>query len=583
LSGQSKTLDLKKGNKNFSLDGKLEYYIDKSAKMTLKTARKLSDSHFKTLKGESLSLGYTKDAVWMRLKLHNKFSQNLQLFLELVSYMDVVEIYIFKNGKLVDIRSAGRNDPIEKRDLVHRNFIYRLTFKEKGPYTLYMHFKSKGALLIPLKLWTIEGFFEKDHDEQIVFGIFFGILIIMVLYNLFVFLSIRETSYLYYVLFILFLGLIFSNIWGFTFEYLWQNVWWSNKSMVLFITICQIFALLFARSFLSTSQRHPIVNKMLLTQAAFAVLASIGAFVLPYRIAVSTGILLGVVTVVMMFAAALVSYLKRNRASRYFLLAFITLIVGILLLSFRNFGILPYNALTNYSSQIGMALMVTLLSLALADRINIMKESFARFVPNQFLSFLRKADITEVELGDSVEKEMTILFTDVRSFATISEKMTPEENFSFINDILKRVGPVIRKNNGFIDKYLGDAIMALFPGSPEDAVRAALEMNKVLEDYNLSQKNTFSQKIQMGIGIHTGSLMLGTIGEFERMEGTVISDAVNLASRLEGLTKKYGAHILISKKSLDMISKDNSFNHRFVETVQVKGKDEKVDVMEILI
>ena len=168
-------------------------------------------------------------------------------------------------------------------------------------------------------------------------------------------------------------------------------------------------------------------------------------------------------------------------------------------------------------------------------------KAFVRFVPREFLRFLEIESIVDVKLGDAVQKEMSILFTDIRSFTSLSESMTPQENFNFINGYLGRVGPVIRSRGGFIDKYIGDAVMALFPERPEDAIDAAIELQCTVELYNRHRNNSGYDPISIGIGIHTGSIMLGMIGEAERMEGTVISDAVNMASRLEGMTKEYGA------------------------------------------
>ena len=105
-------------------------------------------------------------------------------------------------------------------------------------------------------------------------------------------------------------------------------------------------------------------------------------------------------------------------------------------------------------------------------------------MPHDFLRFLGKGSIIEVKLGDQVQKEMTVLFSDIRSFTTLSEYMTPEENFKFLNSYLNRIGPEIRSHNGFIDKYIGDAIMALFPERPDDAVRAAVAMREKLREYN---------------------------------------------------------------------------------------------------
>src|SRR4028119_2096884 len=214
-------------------------------------------------------------------------------------------------------------------------------------------------------------------------------------------------------------------------------------------------------------------------------------------------------------------------------------------------------------------------------RLAKINAAYGRFVPHDFLRFLGHESIVDVRLGDQIQKEMTVLFSDIRSFTTLSEAMTPQENFKFINSYLSRVSPVIRAHQGFIDKYIGDAIMALFPESADDAVRAAVEMQKQVIIYNQQRQLSNYPPITIGIGLHAGSLMLGTIGEQERMESTVIADAVNLACRLEGLTKVYGAGILVSESILERLGKREKYMCRFVDRVTVKGKKSAVSVFEI--
>lgn len=139
--------------------------------------------------------------------------------------------------------------------------------------------------------------------------------------------------------------------------------------------------------------------------------------------------------------------------------------------------------------------------------------AYQRFVPEEFLKFLNRESIVDVKLGDQVRKEMSVLFSDIRSFTELSEKMTPEENFNFINSYLQRMGPSIRENNGFIDKYIGDAIMALFPRNAEDAIKASIQMMEGIKLYNKHRNNQGYAPISIGIGIHTGELMLGTVGK----------------------------------------------------------------------
>ncbi len=215
------------------------------------------------------------------------------------------------------------------------------------------------------------------------------------------------------------------------------------------------------------------------------------------------------------------------------------------------------------------------------EQLEQISAASGRFVPRELLEQLGRGSITDVRLGDQVQKEMSILFSDIRSFTSLSETMTPVENFNFLNSYLGRVSPFIRKHNGFIDKYLGDGIMALFPGGAEDAVNTAIEIVRYLPLYNTQRERSGYQAIRIGNGIHSGSIMLGTIGEEARMEGTVIADAVNLASRLEGLTKVFGGSIVVSERVLFGLSDPNKYNWRFVGKVRVKGKKNLVSVFEI--
>jgi two-component system sensor histidine kinase ChiS len=160
--------------------------------------------------------------------------------------------------------------------------------------------------------------------------------------------------------------------------------------------------------------------------------------------------------------------------------------------------------------------------------------------------------------------------------------MTPQENFNFINAYLGRVSPIIRDHRGYIDKYIGDAIMALFAEQPDDAIQAAIAMQREVAIYNQHRASSGYQPISIGIGLHTGNVMLGTVGEAQRMEGTAISDTVNLASRLEGLTKVYGVSILVSERMLFSLYRPNRYTFYFLDQVKVKGKREPVSVFEIL-
>lgn len=238
------------------------------------------------------------------------------------------------------------------------------------------------------------------------------------------------------------------------------------------------------------------------------------------------------------------------------------------------------------TSIISLTLVTTLLFLlrnvmdSAVTEVEKTNASMNRFVPTEFLQLLNRKNIHEVGLGDHTEQEMTILFADIRNFTGISETLSPAENFSFINDYLSVMGPIIRENNGFIDKYIGDAILALF-FKPADAARAAVAMHDMLQRFNAQFIDGIFPEIRIGIGIHTGRIMLGTIGEVRRMENTVISDTVNAASRIESMTKKLAAGILLSGEALAQIPKDD-YVVRLVDVAQPRGKTQTLEIYELL-
>ena len=203
-----------------------------------------------------------------------------------------------------------------------------------------------------------------------------------------------------------------------------------------------------------------------------------------------------------------------------------------------------------------------------------------RFVPHKFLNSIGHESITDVKLGDQANCNVTVFFSDIRDYMTLSEQMTPEENFKFVNAFVGRLGPIIQKHNGFVNQYLGDAIMANFPSEAEHALQAAVDMQKTLRIYNEQRKLKNRRPIKVGMGLHTGSLIMGIIGDEMRSEPATVSSTVNTASRMESLTKLYGANILISEHSKRKIPDSANFNLRYLGKVQLKGKKELISIYE---
>lgn len=219
------------------------------------------------------------------------------------------------------------------------------------------------------------------------------------------------------------------------------------------------------------------------------------------------------------------------------------------------------------------------------SQLNMQKlnKAYQKFVPEKGLELLGRSSITQIRLGDNSECLMSVLFSDIRDFTSITEQMTASESFDFINEYLKVMEPIIEKYNGFIDKYIGDAVMALFPDKlgADDAVKAAIEMLTALEGLNSERKIRGLIPIDIGVGVNTGDLILGTIGGEIRMEETVIGDTVNVASRMESLNKQFGTHILISECTFKSLSSNLDIKVRGIGYTAIKGKVEKAAAYEV--
>ncbi|WP_008308204.1 cache domain-containing protein [Leptolyngbya sp. PCC 6406] len=215
-------------------------------------------------------------------------------------------------------------------------------------------------------------------------------------------------------------------------------------------------------------------------------------------------------------------------------------------------------------------------------RLEAQKNAFARFFPPEYLALFQKRDVTEVQLGDYISQTMTVMFADIRQFTGLVERMSPGALAEFMNNYLQRISPEIRGHRGIVVKFIGDSIMAVFPEAVEDGIAAALAQFDQVRAYNTEGIGPGHIPVKIGIGLHTGPMMLGIIGEPTRMQGDALSDTVNLAARLEGLSKVYSAPLVISEEVFNQLSDPQRFPLRFLDRVMVKGRRGSLDIYEVL-
>ena len=211
-----------------------------------------------------------------------------------------------------------------------------------------------------------------------------------------------------------------------------------------------------------------------------------------------------------------------------------------------------------------------------------LKNAYSKYVPLDVLGLLGKESVLDVGLGDQIQRTVTVMFIDIIDYTTLSEKMTPKENFDFINGVIRRIGPVIRQNNGVISQFLGDGAMAIFKDSADQSLEAAIQIQTEIRNYNEERAEKGRKAIGMGVGIHTGKVMLGIIGEKMRMDQNVISDNVNIASRVQSLTRSYNTRILFTDATKNKLQNPDQFKFRYLGKTNVKGRQKEIEIYECL-
>lgn len=223
---------------------------------------------------------------------------------------------------------------------------------------------------------------------------------------------------------------------------------------------------------------------------------------------------------------------------------------------------------------------VALENLMLHERQLALLRAIERFVPTRLLELIGSVDVTCTQVGDHASREMTVVFADLRGFTTLAERLTPQETFTFLNDFFGQLVPVIHSHGGVVDKYLGDGIMALFPGSPEEAVLAGIAMIEKTRSFAESHP-ALPASPRLGVGVHIGQMTLGLLGAADRIEFTAVSDSVNITSRVERLTRTYDADLLITRDVLDRLPESLRANCRILGQVEIRGKHRQVEIFEV--
>jgi len=367
------TISVAENTAHLNLSPQLEYLEDPEGSLTIESIRQAGHAHHWTLsEQETPSFGYTDSTYWFRFSATADASTPLDYLLE-VAYpvLDYLDIFIFQDDQQVQHYRLGDRYPFSQRPIDHPNFVIPLEIPSDGIIQVYFKVQSGSSLQVPVHLWHSHALLE--HRDKVVTGqaLFYGAMLVMAIYNLLIFIAIRDISYFYYVMYVLSTTMLLAGIQGITFKYLWPNTLWLNDaSLVVALSGMIFFPSLFFRSFLDIPRTRPILAKILLGFAALAILTAIGAFLLPYRLMMVTTMVIVMLAILMGFWSGIVRWLDGYHAAKYFNLAWSAMLFAGLILAFNKLGVLPRTWFTEHVAQIGATLEMMLLSFALAHRIS---------------------------------------------------------------------------------------------------------------------------------------------------------------------------------------------------------------------
>ena len=363
----------------------LQVFEDPSGQASIADVRaQAAAGNFKPHDKATLNAGYSRSAFWLKIDLHyrptNPSAQRSWLLELAYPPLDHLDLYLPDAvGDYRLVRQTGDALPFASREIRQNNYLFDLAFKPDQQRTVYLRLSSEGSIQAPVTLWSSTAYLEDQPVRLYVLGIIYGVLLGMLVYNLFIYLSVRDTSYLYYIFYIASFGLYQLSVNGAAVEYFWpDNPWWANAATPFFIGCAGLFGSQFARSFLQTKNHSRWLDRLLIALIVFGAVVIGLSLMTSYGLALRLATTLALTFTVVIFAAGILAWWRGLRVARYFIIAWSAFLIGGIVNTMMVLGLLPNVFLTMYASQIGSAIEVALLSLALADRINAMREQQAQ-------------------------------------------------------------------------------------------------------------------------------------------------------------------------------------------------------------
>lgn len=380
------------------IGARMQYLVDESGELSYADVKAISRWHSSKPNATGMSFGYTDAAYWLTFSLENKERHTLRRFLEIgYPVLDFLNIYVEREGKLVARYELGDKFPYSQRPVQHRNFVIPLDLNGKSVTTVTMRVQTSSSVQVPATLWEVHTLIGHMQTQAILHGIYYGAMVVLMLYNLFIFITVRERKYLFYVLYVGAVSLFLVCLNGIAFQYFWpDSTSWNDRSIMFGLSLVVVFAAAFTIDFLDLNLHFNKVSRAIQVVMITAAVEAFLSLVVPYHWSVMMVIFTAVVGIALAMTAGITLWFRGYRPAIFYCTAWFTFLFGGVILALNKFTLLPRNFITEDAVQIGSALEGILLSIALADRLNQEKAS-RNHAQMEALEHERVARLAQVE------------------------------------------------------------------------------------------------------------------------------------------------------------------------------------------
>jgi hypothetical protein len=425
---------LTEGYRSYVVGPKVEYLEDAGGRLAIHDVMSPDfTASWRASRDETQNFGYTDSAYWLRFNVKNARNHDDTVFLE-IAYPLLSRVELFIPGEAESPsghRFAGSLLPFGEREINHQNFIFRVPIRAGEEKSLYLRCASKSSMTIPLRLWSNQALIEKIYHEVYGFGLYYGGILILIAFNLFLYLSLRDPSYLLYVLHLACYGMFQLTLNGIAAKYVWPDFTWLNSNILpVFIEGAALSLIWFSQLFLQTAKQLPLLHKALSLQIIVSGLAAVVSFALPYSLSIQLAIVIMITGSIFLLVTAVLCLKSGFKPARLYLLAFAAFLSGVILMGLRSLGVLPANFWTIYGGQLGSGLQMVLLSVALGDRFKFMRDRAEAEIKG--LNCQLQANLRSIEkIVEERTEAISAIINNVKSgFLIIDRNLKIEEGFT---------------------------------------------------------------------------------------------------------------------------------------------------------